>query len=211
MKIHDVTLTIQAGMTVWPGDISVELYRKEKIEDGGMANNSNISMGVHTGTHIDSPYHFINHGIKVDQIPLDTLVGPADLIELPDSVEVIDAAIIKSISFTPGVKRVLFKTRNSKIWSRSPELFHEDFVGIGADGAQLLVDLGVKLVGIDYLSAAPFTASKLTHDILLGAGMVLIEGLDLSKVSPGTYTLACLPLKLKDTDGAPARVILIEE
>lgn len=211
MKIHDVTLTIQAGMTVWPGDVAVELYRKEKIEEGGMANNSNISMGVHTGTHIDSPYHFINDGIKVDQIPLDTLVGPADVVELPDSVKVIDAKTIKSISFTPGVKRVLFKTSNSKIWSSSPEYFHKDFVGISADGATVLVDLGVKLVGVDYLSAAPFTASKPTHDILLGAGMVLIEGLDLSKVEPGVYTLACLPLKLKDTDGSPSRVILIEE
>lgn len=211
MKIHDVTLTIQAGMIVWPGDIPVELYRKEKIEEGGIANNSNISMGVHTGTHIDSPYHFINDGIKVDQIPLDTLVGPAQVVELPDSVEVIDAGIIKSISFTPGVRRVLFKTRNSKIWSSSPDYFHEDFVGISADGAKVLVDLGVRLAGIDYLSAAPFTESKPSHDILLGAGMVLIEGLDISKVTPGLYTLVCLPLKLKDTDGSPARVILIEE
>ncbi len=211
MKIHDVTLTIQTGMTVWPGDISVELYRKEKIEEGGLANNSNISMGVHTGTHIDSPYHFINDGIKVDKIPLDTLVGPTDVIELPESVSVINAEITKALSFSPEVKRVLFKTRNSKIWSTSPEYFHEDFVGISADGAKVLVDLGIRLVGIDYLSAAPFTESKPPHDILLGAGVVLIEGLDLSKVAPGVYTLVCLPLKLKDTEGAPARVILIEE
>lgn len=211
MKIHDVTLTVQTGMTVWPGNIPVELYRKEKIEEGGMANNSNISMGVHTGTHVDSPYHFIPDGFKVDQIPLDTLVGLVDVFELPDRVKVIDAAIIKSLSFTPEVKRVLFKTRNSKIWSTSPEYFHEDFVGISADGAKELVERDVRLVGIDYLSAAPFTESKPPHDILLGAGVVLIEGLDLSKIMPGRYTLACLPLKLKDTDGAPARVILMEE
>lgn len=211
MKIHDVSLTIRSGMSVWPGDTTVELYRKEKIEEGGMCNNSNISMGVHTGTHVDSPYHFINDGFKVDQIPLDTIVGPVVVAEVPDSVDLIDAKAVKSLSLTNGVKRVLFKTRNSKIWSSSHEVFHEDFVGVSADGAQVLVDLGIKLVGIDYLSMAPFTASKPTHDIMLGAGMVLIEGLDLSKVAPGMYTLMCLPLKLKDTDGSPARVILLEE
>jgi arylformamidase len=209
MKIYDITLTIQPGMAVWPGDPKVELYRKEKIEDGANANVSFMGISVHTGTHVDAPYHFLNNGSAVDVMPLEVLVGPAVVVELPDSVKLIDAEIINSLSFDGSIERVLFKTRNSKFWSQDLGEFHPDFVAISADGAQALIDHGIKLTGIDYLSIAPYKNSKPTHETLLKAGMVVIEGVDLSKVQPGKYTLVCMPLKLKDTDGSPARTILL--
>lgn len=209
MKIHDITLTIQPGMAVWPGDPKVDLSRVEKIEDGANANVSFMGISVHTGTHVDAPFHFLNDGAKVDVMPLDVLIGPVQVVELDESVTVIDADIVNSIKLAPTVTRVLFKTRNSGFWSLDPGIFRSDFVGISADGAEVLVDHGIKLVGIDYLSIAPFKKSRPTHEVLLKAGMVVIEGVDLSKVYPGNYTLVCLPLKLKDTDGSPARVILL--
>lgn len=209
MKIYDISLTIQPGMVVWPGDPKVELYRKEKIEDGANANVSYMGISVHTGTHVDAPYHFLNDGSAVDVMPLEVLVGPVLVVELPDSVKQIDEEIINSLSFNEPIERILFKTRNSKFWSQDAGEFHPDFVAISADGAQALIDHGIKLTGIDYLSIAPYKNSRPTHEIILKAGMVVIEGVDLSKVQPGNYTLVCMPLKLKDTDGSPARVILL--
>jgi len=209
MKIYDISLTIQPGMVVWPGDPKVELYRKEKIEDGANANVSYMGISVHTGTHVDAPYHFLNDGSAVDVMPLEVLIGPVLVVELPDSVKQIDTEIINSLSFNEPIERILFKTRNSKFWSQDAGEFHPDFVAISADGAQALIDHGIKLTGIDYLSIAPYKNSRPTHEIMLKAGMVVIEGVDLSNVQPGKYTLVCMPLKLKDTDGSPARVILL--
>lgn len=211
MKIHDITLTIQPGMAVWPGDPKVELYRKTKIEEGDLCNISFMGASVHTGTHVDAPYHFLNDGKKVDDLDLNVLYGPAQVVELPKNVNVISEEVVRSISFKPAIERILFKTRNSDFWLQKLDEFHEDFVGIDAGGAQALLERGFKLVGIDYLSIAPFNQSKPPHDILLGASVVLLEGVDLAHVKPGMYTLVCLPLKLKDTDGSPARVILLEE
>lgn len=209
MKIYDITVTIQPGMAVWPGDPKVELYRKEKIEEGANANVSYMGISVHTGTHVDAPYHFLNDGSAVDVMPLDVLVGPVLVVELPDAVNQIDAATVNSLMIDETTERILFKTRNSKFWLQNAGEFHPDFVAISADGAQALIERGIKLTGIDYLSIAPYKNSKPTHEILLKAGMVVIEGVDLSEVQPGKYTLVCLPLKLKNTDGSPARAILL--
>lgn len=211
MKIHDVSLTIRPGMTVWPGDPKVELYRQEKIEDGANANVSFMGIGVHTGTHVDAPYHFLQDGKTVETLPLDVLVGKVLVVELDDNINEINWEVIEPLTHTHGVERILFKTRNSRYWLESGSEFQENFVGITVDGAQSLVEMGVRLVGIDYLSIAPFKKSRPTHEVLLKSNIVLIEGLDLFNVSPGEYTLYCLPLKLLNTDGAPARVILIEE
>lgn len=209
MKIYDITVTIQPGMAVWPGDPKVELYRKEKIEEGANANVSYMGISVHTGTHVDAPYHFLNDGSAVDVMPLDVLVGPVLVVELPDAVNQIDAETVNSLMIDETTERILFKTRNSKFWLQNAGEFHPDFVAISADGAQALIERGIKLTGIDYLSIAPYKNSKPTHEILLKAGMVVIEGVDLSEVQPGKYTLVCLPLKLKNTDGSPARAILL--
>lgn len=211
MRIHDVTVPIRPGMPVWPGDPQVELYRKAKLEDGKNANVSFLSLSVHTGTHVDAPFHFLSDGIPVDQLSLEVLVGLAEVVELPEEVQEINAEIVNSLDIISSVDRILFKTSNSAIWNDPSNKFYIDFVGITADGAKALVKKGFRLVGIDYLSIAPFKRSKETHETLLKAKMVVIEGLDLREINPGIYTLICLPIKLTGADGAPARVVLIEE
>lgn len=211
MKHFDVTLTIQVGMPVWPGDDEVVLLRRAKIEDGAHANVSFFSMSAHTGTHVDAPYHFIADGSGVDRLPLDVLMGPVQVVELSKSINTITADVVRSLPIEPATTRVLFKTRNSEYWNVAAEEFQTTFVGIDLGGAIELVKLGIRLVGIDYLSIAPYKNSKPTHDVLLEAKMVVIEGLDLRNIIPGVYQMACLPLKLAGADGAPARVILTQE
>jgi len=211
MKIHDVTLTMEEGMPVWPGETDFVLQRDKKIEEGANANVSRLVMSVHTGTHVDAPFHFMPEGGTVENLPLDVLIGKVSIVELDDSVNEITREVLEAVSLPEEIERILFKTRNSKYWVDGSEGFHEGFVGIDAGAAELLVKKGVRLVGIDYMSIAPFKRSRPTHEVMLGAKMIVIEGLDLSGVTPGEYTLYCLPLKLRNTDGAPARVILIEE
>ena len=211
MKIHDVTLTIRTEMPVWPGDPKVELFREKKIEDGANANVSLLRLSVHTGTHVDAPYHFLPGGITIEQLPLDVLVGRVQVVELADEITEIDGKVIGSITLTPNIERILFKTRNSKFWVDAGKAFHTDFVGINEAGAKELVKRNIKLVGIDYLSIAPYKKSRPTHEVMLNSKMIVIEGLDLANIKPGLYTLYCLPLKLEGSDGAPARVVLIED
>ena len=211
MKIHDITLTLQAGMVVWPGDPEVELGRIKKIEEGANANVSSIAMGVHTGTHVDAPYHFLSDGDTVENMLLEVLIGKVKVVRIDDHVDVITRDVLERIHLEDGIERVLFKTRNSRYLADYRVGFKEDFVGIDAGASELLVEKGIKLVGIDYLSIAPYKRSRPTHEVMLGAKMVIIEGVDLSHVEAGDYILYCLPLKLKKTEGAPARVILIEE
>lgn len=210
MKINDVTITIREGMAVWPGEPEVELHRVKKLEDGANANVTYMGFAVHTGTHVDAPCHFLAGDNAVDQLDLNILVGEVTVVEIPQSVDQITAAEIAGCGLVSGTERVLFKTRNSNYWIEGRDTFQSGFAGITEDGARALVNLGVKLVGIDYLSIAPFKMSRPTHLVLLEAKMVIIEGLDLSEVDAGKYMLYCLPLKLANSDGAPARVILVE-
>ncbi|MQC26068.1 MAG: cyclase family protein [Chloroflexi bacterium] len=209
MHTYDVTLTISPEMPVWPGDPSVDIHRVAKIEDGQHANVSHIQMGVHTGTHVDAPYHFLKNGETVENLPLKILVGRAYVVHLPDSVDLITADTMANADIPPRTRRVLFRTRNSKQWAKGYGSFIEDFVSINEDAAELLAQRGVKLVGVDYLSVAPFGNSVPTHKILLEAGVVVVEGLNLGEVSQGRYNFFCLPLKLANSDGAPARAILM--
>ncbi len=208
MHTYDISLTISPDMPVWPGDPAVMLERFEKMENGGNANVSRIAMSVHTGTHVDAPYHFIASGKTVEHLSIITLTGRAYVLHLPD-VDRITAAVLEKADIPPRTRRILFRTRNSEVWARQENDFKSNFVAITADGAQYLADRGFKLVGVDYLSVAPFKEGKPTHEILLNAGVVVLEGLNLSQVSQGRYTLYCLPLKLANCDGAPARAILV--
>lgn len=210
MEIYDITLSISPSLPVWPGDPPVEVERVLKIEAGANANVSRINMGLHTGTHVDAPIHFLPGGRGVESIPLDILTGPAYVLCLPD-MDTISASVLKGSAIPPHTLRLLIKTRNSLHWKREDKCFITDFVGIDADGARFLVDSGIKLVGIDYLSIAPYKQSRPTHEVLLQAGIVIVEGLDLSEVREGHYILYCLPLKITGGDGAPARAILIKE
>ena len=210
MKIHDVSIPISPATPVWLGDPAVVLEKVSSMDAGAHDNVSRLGCSVHTGTHVDAPHHFLNDHRTVESLALDILVGPAQVVEIPPDVKVVSAQVLESALLAPGMERLLLKTSNSQLWKQSGNSFHKDFVGISADGADWLVRYGIKLVGIDYLSVAPYQQSIPTHVALLTAGVIILEGLDLSAVKPGSYSLFCLPLKLVGSDGAPARVILME-
>ncbi|HYP29347.1 MAG TPA: cyclase family protein [Blastocatellia bacterium] len=205
MKIYDVTVPLSKELVIYPGDPPVRIERKNVInKNDSKYNVSRLSFGSHTGTHIDPPFHFIEDGATVDNLPLEMLIGRARVVEV--TAPRIDEAVLEEFDFTTDV-RVLFKTRNSYLWSK--KTFVEDFVYITPGAARALVNEGIKVVGMDYLSVEKFGAEKPeTHLTLLRAGTLIIEGLDLREVEPGDYELICLPLKVKDGDGAPARVVL---
>jgi arylformamidase len=208
MRVYDITLTISPEMPTWPGDPNIVLEQVEKIEDGGVANITRLNISAHTGTHVDAPCHFLSDGNSVENLSLRTLTGRAYVLHLPN-VDRITPAVLETAGIPPRTRRVLFKTRNSDYWAKNVKDFQRDYVAISPEGAEFLVDKGVKLVGVDYLSVAPFDQTRPTHEILLKAGVVIVEGLDLSQVAQGRYTMYCLPLKLAHSDGAPARAILI--
>ena len=208
MRVYDISLGISPDMLVWPGDPPVVLERVKHISQGANSNFSRLAFGVHVGTHVDAPVHFIDGGQGVDKLPLRVLNGRAYVVHLP-KVDLLDEGALQEAGIPPRTRRVLFRTRNSELWARGERQFQEDFVAIDASGASWLVRKGVQLIGVDYLSVAPYGQSRKTHRILLENGVVVVEGLDLSEVAQGRYTLHCLPLKLVDSDGAPARAILV--
>jgi len=209
MKIYDVTVGISPTLPVWPNNPGVELERMNKMEAGANANVSRLALGVHSGTHVDAPVHFIQGAAGVEALKLEILMGPAYVLDLP-GVARITAPDLASAKIPADTPRLLIKTRNSEFWARGDKEFHTDFVGVGPDAAEWLVQRGVQLIGVDYLSVAPWKESRLTHEILLKAGIVIVEGLNLSDIKPGTYELICLPLKLVGSDGAPARAVLVK-
>ncbi len=211
MKFWDISVPISKDLPIWPGDPKAVVERVNRIEDGANANVSRMNMGCHTGTHVDAPFHFLMEGKTIETLPLDSLVGPAQVVLIPDDISVITDEIIGICGIKPGTERVLFKTYNSTFWKKYKSQFRTEFAGIDESGAKALVDRDVKLIGIDYLSVSPFKKSRPTHEVFLKASVVLLEGLDLSDVDAGDYDLVCLPVKLNGADGAPARAILIRE
>ena len=208
--IYDVTVPISNTMPVWPSDPPVRLTAKshQSRDKSHTVRLTAIEMGSHTGTHIDAPHHFVDGGRKLHEIPLEQLVGPATVYEIP-GVKAIGRAQLESLEWS-NVERVLFKTENSTHWNDGK--FYEDFVYLEPEAAELLVERSIRLVGIDYLSIDKYkSAPHPTHFILLRKNVVIVEGLNLSQVRPGRYEMAALPLNLKDADGAPARVILMDE
>jgi len=210
MTIYDISLTISPSLPTWPGDPALELEQIESMDKGAHANVTRLSAAVHLGTHVDAPHHFLNDGRTVENLPLDVLTGPCYVVQLPDGVEAINAEMLERMELTFDFKRILFGTSNSHWWKHGETKFQTDFVAITEDGAEWLVKRGVQLVGVDYLSVAPYGDSVPTHTVLLKAGVVIVEGLNLSQVSRGFYDLYCLPLKIAGSDGAPARAILIQ-
>jgi len=209
MEIYDISLTITPSLPVWPGDPPVLLERVAKIEAGANANVSQLAMSAHTGTHVDAPYHFLGDSpITIEKLSLDVLTGRAFVLHLPESVDLVTASVLEAYSLPSGINRLLLRTRNSQYWVREEKAFQTNFVGLDTTAAQYLVAGGFSLIGVDYLSVAPFKKSRPTHEILLRAGLVILEGLDLSAVPQGQYDLYCLPMKLGGADGAPARAIL---
>ncbi|MEA3327658.1 MAG: cyclase family protein [Chloroflexota bacterium] len=213
MKIYDISLPIKPTMPVWPGDPPVSIRSLSKIEEGDDAAVTEIQMSVHTGTHIDAASHFIEDGQTIDQIPLEKLFGEVLIINIDQIEKCISERVLKKHPLNNeliNAKKVLFKTKNSRFWHDFPEEFQTDYVGIDASGATYLSKLNLDLVGVDYLSIAPFAETKQPHQILLTNEIVLLEGINLISIPEGKYQLYCLPLKIKGCEGAPARVVLVD-
>ena len=210
MRIYDVSVPISAETPIYPGDPTVEISQWAAIARGDAANVSRLNFGAHTATHVDAPSHFIEGAARVDAAPLDALLGPARVVVIPEDVDAITAEHLAAENLA-GASRVLFKTRNSAFWGAAAEGFRSNFTYVAPDAARALVRAGVRLVGMDYLSVEKFQAKKFeTHEALLSAGVVILEGLDLREVEGGDYELICLPLKIAGGagDGAPARAVL---
>lgn len=201
----DVSVPIRPGMPIFEGDPVVELVRTASIAGGDICNVSRLDFGVHSGTHIDAPVHFIDGAGGIEAVPLDALVGPALVVDAGSATGALDHDAVRALAIPPGTERVLFR-RNSALWQEPT--FQSTFTGLTDDAAAVLVEQGVRLVGIDYLSIAPFGDPTPTHRVLLEAGVVIVEGLDLRAVGPGEYDLVCLPLLIPGSDGGPARAIL---
>lgn len=207
MKIIDVSVPVSSRLPTWPGDPRVSLTLASSIARGDAANVSRLEAGVHTGTHVDAPVHFVEGSTGIDVIPVETLVGPCLVVEAdPPGLDLRP----EDLPDTPH-SRVLFKTRNSAHWARGDTEFDTEFVAVGLELARRLVADRKLLVGVDYLSVESFHApfEHPVHHTLLEARIVVLEGLDLSRVEPGEYELYCLPLKLVGSDGAPARTVLV--
>lgn len=205
----DATATLATGRTpVYEGDAPMVFTFLKNMQKGDGFTLSKFDLGAHSGTHIDAPMHFIADGAPVDQVPLTALIGPARVIQIADSVQTIDVAELSRHDWK-GAERILFRTRASlRGWMDSAQ-FHRDFAYIAGDAAALMAQAGVKLVGVDYISAEQFAApAPLAHRALLGKGIPIIEGLDLQRVPPGSYDLIVLPMKVAGHEGAPARAIL---
>jgi arylformamidase len=209
LHLYDVSFPLVNGGLVYPGNPPVSITPQQSIAQGAGANVSRLDFGSHTGTHVDAPKHFFDDGAGVDTLPLEVLMGPARLIAFSDAVTSIGEAELAAHNLE-GVTRLLLKTRNSKwLASGSPE-FHTDYTYLAPDGAEYLTRLGVRLVGVDYLSVEQFRSGHhKSHRTLLGKGIVIVEGLLLHEPPAGDYHLRCLPLRLVGLDGAPARAVLV--
>jgi arylformamidase len=211
MRIHDVTATLRSDLPHWPGDTGLGRRLTSDQAAGDEFTASHLEMSVHTGTHIDAPRHFIRDGAGVDRLDISILTGPAVVVDLTHVEGAIRAEDLAA-SGASGATRLLARTRNSG-WSRRDTNFRRDYIAFDDSAARWCIDNSVRLVGIDYLSIEPFDGDSHgspVHHSFLGAGVIVLEGLELDEVHPGHYFLVSLPLPLPDSDGAPARTILIE-
>ena len=206
MEIRDISVPIRDGMLHYPGDPAISLERVSSLADGAAANISKLDFGVHTGTHVDAPLHFIEGGDAADALRLSSLIGPADVVDAT-SIEdgPIDDRALSGLDIPATCTRLLLKTRNSELWEHDD--YQHEFLSLDEAGARYVGERGIVLVGIDYLSIGDAEA----HRVLLGQGIVAVEGLDFRAVEPGRYTLLCLPLRIVGSDGAPARAVLVRD
>lgn len=210
MTIYDISLPLVSGGVTYPGNPAIQIEPQQAIAKGGSSNVSSLAFGSHTGTHVDAPKHFFDDGAGADTLPLDVLMGPARLVAFGDEVKSVGEAELRAHDLR-GVTRLLLRTRNSAWLASGTSEFHPDYTYLAPDGAAYLVGLGIRLVGVDYLSVEQFhSGHHRTHRTLLSASVVIVEGLALSEPPPGDYELRCLPLRLVGLDGAPARAVLLQ-
>jgi arylformamidase len=205
--IIDISVPLKPDMPTWPDSVGFRLTRTMSLKAGDRANVSRLDCDVHMGTHVDAPWHFLSDGFTVDEMSLDVLIGPATVAYLPEA-SVVTAKELAGLNLPSGIQRLLLKTRNSDLWAAGVTEFRNDYVALSADAARWAVERGIRLVGIDYLSVQCYDDSPLTHQILMKAGVIIVEGLNLAAVEPGSYELICLPLRLVGADGAPVRAVL---
>jgi arylformamidase len=204
-KFIDVTVPLSAELPTFPGDPPFEMDATHRLGTGDSYNVARLALGTHSGTHVDAPFHFIEGGARIDELALEILIGKVRVVDLMgrDSVERAD---LEALDLREDL-RVLLKTRNSGLLRQSA--FQQDYVYLSPDAATYLAQVGIKLVGFDYLSIEKFgSRDYAAHKALLSAGVVIVEGLDLSDVEPGEYDMTCLPLRIAGGDGSPARVVL---
>ncbi|MBC8158497.1 MAG: cyclase family protein [Alphaproteobacteria bacterium] len=208
--IHDVTLTISPEVPAWPGQKAPKLFRLRSMSEGEANNISQLDTFVHFGTHVDAPLHFVDGARPVDQMPLETLIGPCVVVSFSD-VDAITREDLEAADIPQGTERLILRTRNSRLFDDHTQGFDKNFVALTPDAANWVVERGMLLVGIDYFSIERYKEpGAATHVALLSAEVAVVEGLDLREIKAGNYELVCMPLKLKDCDGAPARVALME-
>ena len=205
MKLIDVSVPLDANLPTYPGNTPFSLEAVKRIGKGDSSNVSGLHLSAHAGTHVDAPRHYFDTGLGADALPLEMLVGRARVVELT-SRKSIGADELAGVDVSEDL-RLLIKTQNSRLWG-SPD-FHRDYVGVTESGARYLIEHGIKVVGVDYLSVEEFKKPGApAHHVLLGGGTIVIEGLNLRDVEPGVYEMLCLPLRVVGADGAPARVVL---
>lgn len=207
-KYKDISLSVSSDLPQWPGSKKFKIYNNHNLDLGDASTDSSIYMNLHTGTHVDAPSHFIRHGGTADQLSLDVMLGAVLVVRVPDGVKEISAIVLSGMNIPENTERLLLHTANSSLWERNETEFYEDFTALVADGAEWLVAHGIKLVGIDYLSIQRFLDGPEVHNVLLSAGVVVVEGLNMTDVNEGMYKLYCMPVKLMGLEAAPARVIL---
>lgn len=206
-NIIDISVPLYPDMPVWPGSAGIQLTQTSRLDKGDGVNNSKLICDVHIGTHIDAPLHYIKEGKSIEQLKLEDLIGPAVVAYLPDA-EIITKNVLEGLSLPGGARRLLLRTRNSSLWETGSHQFQTNYVALTQDAAQWIVDHDICLIGVDYLSVQRYGEDSQTHEILLSAGVIIVEGLNLARVESGMYELICLPLKLVGSEGAPARAVL---
>jgi arylformamidase len=207
MKYYDISLNLSADTVRWITSIPFELHERRRVSRGDPSNSSAATMSLHSGTHMDAPFHFVPDGATIDKLPLDLFIGPA-LVHQVETDRYIKAEHVAGLDVS-GITRVLFKTRNSQLLQRGS--YDPDFVAFSVEAAEALVAMGVKLVGLDYLSVAHAGDEQVpVHRAFLDHGVALLEGIDLSAVDPGRYELICFPIRIRGADGAPCRAVLRE-
>lgn len=210
-RLIDVSLEVGPDLLVWPGNPSVVITPTSRISRGDTSNVSEIRLGSHTGTHVDPPFHFLDDGTTAEDLPLDVMMGEATVADLRGTPGPIGLDELAGLSLREETIRLLLRTDNSALWAADPRAFPDEYVCLSPDGARWVVENDIRLIGIDFLSIEVRGApGHPTHRTLLEAGVVILEGLDLSEVEPGEYTLVCFPLKIAGGDGAPTRAVLLE-
>jgi arylformamidase len=208
MRVLDISLPIAADLPIWPTSVGFRTRQAMRITDGDPANITVLEMDVHTGTHVEAPLHFLEDGSPIDTVELERFVGPARVIEVAGSEVTADA--LEAALPAGKCDRLLIKTANSARWAAGWGPFDETYVALNANAARWVVERAVRLVGLDHLSIQRFQDDPETHRILLRAGVVILEGLNLDGVEPGDYTLVAAPIRLAEAEAAPARALLID-